>query len=100
MLVVRMAEEAGVSAERLASIARPGSAEADMRLAADYAAAVLAGSFELAELIEAARSRFGEKGLWGLASAVAAGQFYPTLKRGIGAALSCEILPAEFREAA
>ena len=100
MLVVRMAEEAGVSAERLASIARPGSADADMRLAADYAAAVLAGSFELAELIEAARSRFGEKGLWGLASAVAAGQFYPTLKRGIGAALSCEILPAEFREAA
>ena len=41
MLVVRMAEEAGVSAEQLASIARPGPAAADMRLAADYAAAVL-----------------------------------------------------------
>lgn len=100
MLVVRMAEEAGVSAGQLASIARPGPADADMRLAADYATAVLTDSFELAGLIEAARSRFGEKGLWGLASAVTAGQFYPTLKRGVGAASSCEILPAEFREAA
>ena len=78
----------------------PGPADADMRLAADYAAAVLADSFDLADLIEKARERFGEKGLWGLASAVTAGQFYPTLKRGIGAALSCEILPAAFREAA
>lgn len=100
MLVVRMAEDAGVSAQQLASIARPGPADADMRLAADYAAAVLADSFDLAEMIEAVRNRFGEKGLWGLASAVTAGQFYPTLKRGIGAAQSCEILPAEFREAA
>jgi len=66
----------------------------------DYAAAVLANSSELADLIERARGRFGEKGLWGLASAVTAGQFYPTLKRGIGASLSCEILPAPFREAA
>ncbi|MDR9780658.1 hypothetical protein [Rhizobium redzepovicii] len=100
MLVVRMAEEAGVSAQQLASIARPGSADADMRLAADYATAVLANSFDLADMIETARSRFGEKGLWGLASAVAAGQFYPTLKRGVGAALSCDLLPAEFREVA
>jgi hypothetical protein len=100
MLVVRMAEEAGVGAEKLASIARRGPADPDMRLAADYATAVLTDSFELEGLIEAARDRFGEKGLWGLASAVTAGQFYPTLKRGIGAALSCEVLPAEFREAA
>lgn len=100
MLVVRMAEEAGVSAGQLAAIAKRGPADADMRLAADYAAAVLADAPELAGLIDAARSRFGEKGLWGLASAIAAGQFYPTLKRGIGAALSCEILPAEFRDAA
>lgn len=100
MLVVCMAEEAGVSTAQLASIARPGPADADMRLAADYANAVLADLLELAGLIEAVRSRFGERGLWGLASAVTAGQFYPTLKRGIGAALSCEIMPAEFREAA
>lgn len=100
MLVVRMAEEAGVGTAQLASIARPGPADADMRLAADYAKAVLAGSPELQGLIETVRSRFGEKGLWGLACAVTAGQLYPTLKRGIGAALSCERLPAELREAA
>ncbi|MBY4590049.1 MULTISPECIES: hypothetical protein [Rhizobium] len=56
MLVVRMAEEAGVSAQQLASIARPGSADADMRLAADYATAVLANSFDLADMIETAAS--------------------------------------------
>lgn len=100
MLVVRMGEEAGVGAGELASIARRGAADADMRLAADYATAVLADSVELPGLIEAVRDRFGDKGLWGLASAVAAGQFYPTLKRGIGAALSCEVLPLELREAA
>src|SRR5690349_2437908 len=38
MLVVRMAEEAGVGTDALAAIARPGPADADMRLAADYAA--------------------------------------------------------------
>jgi len=100
MLVVRMAEEAGVSAAQLAAVARSGPADPDMRLAADYAAAVLDGSFELAELIDAVRTRFGQSGLWALASAVAAGQFYPSLKRGLGAALSCEVLPAEFWEAA
>lgn len=100
MLVIRMAEEAGVSAAQLATIAHPGPADADMRLAADYATAVLADSLDLAALMEAVEQRFGEKGLWGLASAIAAGQFYPTLKRGIGVGQSCQILPVEFREAA
>lgn len=100
MLVVRMAEEQGVDPARLATIARRGPADPAMRLAADYAAAVTANSPDLAQLCEDVRDRFGEKGLWGLASAIAAGQFFPTLKRGVGAALSCDLLPAEFRETA
>ncbi|WHO77266.1 hypothetical protein [Rhizobium sp. BT03] len=100
MLIVRMAEEAGVRPDALAAIAGSGPADADMRLAADYAMAVITNAAELPALIETARERFGEKGLYGLASAVTAGQFYPTLKRGVGAALSCEILPAEFRATA
>lgn len=100
MLVIRMAEEAGVAPGRLAAIARPGPADPDMRLAADYAAAVLSDSPGRAALAEKVTARFGQKGLWGLAAAIAAGQFFPVLKRGMGAAESCAILPAEFREAA
>jgi hypothetical protein len=99
MLVVRMAEEAGVTASELAAIARPGPARADMRLAADFAEAVLSQSPELGELEAAALSRFGVGGRMGLAAAIATGQFYPLLKRGLGHAQSCAILPAEFREA-
>lgn len=99
MLVVNMAEEAGVTRAQLASIARPGPADHGMRLAADYAAGVLKGSPELESLNDKVVETFGEKGRMGLAAAIASGQFFPIFKRGMGAATSCAILPAEFQDA-
>lgn len=98
MLVVAMAGEQGVDPKRLSSIARPGTDEEEMRFAAAFATAVLQQQPNLVSLLDEARQRFGEKGLWGLSAAVAAGQFYPTLKRGLGETLHCGVLPAEFRE--
>jgi hypothetical protein len=99
MLVVSMAEEAGVTRTQLASIARPGPADPGMRLAADYAAAVLWETPELLSLNEKVCEIFGEKGRMGLAAAIAGGQFFPIFKRGMGAAASCAILPVEFQDA-
>jgi hypothetical protein len=100
MLVIRMAEVAGVSTTELASIARPGPADDAMRLAADFATAVLDQSADLDALAVQVVARFGENGRMGLAAAIASGQFFPLLKRGLGYSTSCALLPAEFRGAA
>lgn len=98
MLVVAMARENGVAPERLSAAARSGTENSDMRFAATFALAVLRQDANLVSLLDEARRRFGEKGLWGLSAAIAAGQYYPTLKRGLGETLQCGVLPAEFRE--
>lgn len=99
-LVIRMAEEAGVSRTALASIARQGDdADPEMRLAANFALAVVTNGADLPALLQAVEARFGRRGRMGLAVAVATAQFYPMVKRGMGHAQGCEMLPPELRPA-
>ncbi|MCY1126749.1 hypothetical protein OU426_07790 [Frigidibacter sp. RF13] len=96
-LVIRMAEEAGVSRAALSAIARKGGlADPDMRLAADFAEAVVTNDAALPDLLEAVEARFGRRGRTGLAVAIATSQFYPMVKRGMGHARDCAMLPPEF----
>ncbi|MEZ5885838.1 MAG: hypothetical protein R3D56_02905 [Paracoccaceae bacterium] len=99
-LVIRMAEEAGVSRAALAAIARKGCpADPDMRLAADFAEAVVTNGAGLPDLLEAVEARFGRRGRTGLSVAIATAHFYPMVKRGMGHARDCDMLPPEFRPA-
>lgn len=88
-LVIAMAEEAGVEPGTI--LAALGEAEGNPRveLVVAYADAVLANAPELPLIVEDVRTAFGTCGLASLASAVVAGQFYPTLKRGMGHAHAC-----------
>lgn len=45
---------------------------------------------DLAEIVAQVRTRFGDRGLAGLAAAIHDGQFYPMLKRATGHAVTCE----------
>lgn len=96
-LVIDMAAEEGVRPESLASILHPGEADPDLRLAADFAQAVLRYAPELPDLAAQVSGRWGERGRIGLAAAIAVGQFFPLFKRGLGHAGSCAILPVAFQ---
>jgi alkylhydroperoxidase family enzyme len=100
-LVIRMAEDEGVPRAALAAIAKPGAkpgqADEDMRLSAEFAYAMLEQRPNLPELSETVTQRFGKEGRIMLTAAVISGQFYPLLKRGLGYAKDCTMLPPEFR---
>lgn len=89
-LAFQMAQEAGVPRVRLQPVVGMGDPDPDIALVIAYADAVLNKSDELTDIIDQIYSRWGEKGLTGLASAIVAGQFYPMLKRGLGHAVACE----------
>lgn len=97
-LVVRMAADAGVSQHQLAAAGRGRGCPPDVLLAANFARAVLGNRDDLDALIDSVRQTFGERGLTGLALAVATAQVYPLLKRGMGHAQECVMLPAALRE--
>jgi hypothetical protein len=88
-LVVNMATEAGVGLDTILAALGKGIATPDVALALRYADAVLDNAPELMEVTEEVRQRFGERTRAGLATAIVAGQFYPTLKRGLGHAHAC-----------
>ncbi len=90
-LAIAMATEAGVDRADLARIltGRRDEAPGEMALAARYADAVLANGGELADLLAECETRWGRRGVAGLAAAVVSGLFYPMLKRGFGHGLEC-----------
>jgi hypothetical protein len=95
-LVVNMALEAGVTPEMLrAIVARDESRlSSDALLGLRLADAVLAHTSTDAAR-EAVLARFGERGLVTLAYAIAATRIYPTMKRTLGHAHTCERLRVE-----
>jgi hypothetical protein len=99
-LAVDMAAEEGVSPDSLAAILAPGPADPDLRLAANFAEAVLGQSPDLAELAKAVTDRWGAQGRTGLAAAIAVGQFFPLFKRALGHAETCAIPSAALRRSA
>jgi hypothetical protein len=98
-LAIAMAVEAGVRRDDLAAML-VGPAEevpADMALAARYAQATIDNAPELAGIIEDCETRWGRRGLAGLAAATVSGLFYPLFKRGLGYGNVCEPVIAELR---
>lgn len=91
-LVIRMAEEAGVpnSTIRALLIGDGSDIPPDIALAARYSRAVLDNALELAEITRECKAHWGERGVAGLAAAVASGVFYPVLKRGLGHGSACD----------
>lgn len=96
-LVIDVAAEEGVRPEDLAAILRPGPSDPDLRLAADFARAVVRQAPELPDLADAVTGRWGERGRMGLAAAIAVGRFFPIFKRGHGHVGSCAVLPEAFQ---
>jgi len=92
-LVVNMAAEAGVAPNVLRAIVARDFAQMtpDAALAVRLADAALAHAPSDDERAEV-RRRFGEKGLVTLAYAIAATRIYPTMKRVLGHAHTCERL--------
>ncbi len=100
-LVTAMGLEAGVPESILRAIleGRPEDLPEACALAYRYAGAMLGSEAVLPELCREIELRFGRRGLWDLACAVAWGQFYPVLKRGLGRAESCSLIdPANLME--
>jgi len=97
-LVIAMAAAAGVAPGDLAKAGRPeAEVEAGMRLAADFAFAVTGQTADLPDRLAEVERVWGRRGRIGLAAAIATAQFYPTLKRSMGHAQSCDVLPEPFR---
>lgn len=91
-LVVNMAREAGVAEATLIAILSADDQVSDtVRLGMDFAAAVIDRSaVELADLKQSVIDQWGRAALIDLSLAVAFGAFFPTLKRGLGHAESCQ----------
>ena len=91
-LVVNMAREAGVAESTLISIlSEDDQVSESVRLGMEFAAAVTDRSaVELAELKQSVIEQWGRAALADLSLAVAFGAFFPTLKRGLGHAESCQ----------
>jgi len=92
-LNVRMAREAGVSAEVIrATIGRGGELPAELELVRQYAIGVATNQLEDG-LLEKVRAQYGQAGLAELGIGIAAARVYPCLKRALGfAGKSCELV--------
>ncbi len=95
-LAMTMAQESGLSPDAILPALGHGEASEDAALAIRFTDAVLDNSADLAETVEEARKRFGDRARIGLAVAVLAGQFYPLLKRGMGHAATCEPIVRDY----
>jgi len=92
-LVYNLAREANVDKDTLRAILLDDQEHFsdDVRLATKFANAVIDQSaLEISELSETIVSRWGKAAQTDMAVAVAFGMFYPTFKRGLGHAQSCE----------
>ena len=91
-LVVAMALEAGVPAATLAALVGGQERLLDepVRLAAQFARAVLAREPEADALREELARRFGVRGIVSLGFAITSARIYPTLKYALGHGASCQ----------
>jgi alkylhydroperoxidase family enzyme len=94
---VRAARKDGVPAEVVAAAARgdPVSLPDDLADVHRFATAVVAASGGEDALRETLRARYGEEGLVELALAVASCRVFPEVKRALGFARSCSLVPLE-----
>ncbi|HEY1632344.1 MAG TPA: hypothetical protein VGF56_13585 [Rhizomicrobium sp.] len=82
--------EAGVKPEILAALLSGQPAGADAQLAFDYARALLTASDTLDALREQVEARWGKRTLIALTYAAMAARNFPTLKRALGHAKTCQ----------
>ena len=94
-LAASLAAGEGMDRTTIAAILRGTVEKEDLRLAADYADAVLSDSPGLGDIVTAVRNRHGENGLAALSIAVVSGGFYPLFKRGLGEGASCRAVLRE-----
>ncbi len=94
---VNMARKAGVPIEqiRAAVEGRPDDLPEELADAYRFAEAVVTMSGSEEELREKIRARYGDEGLIELAYAIACGGVFPTVKRALGYARSCSLVPVE-----
>ena len=90
-LTIEMAIEAGIAHAQLKAIilGDKSAMTPDILLGHNYAHAMIENSASLTGYIRDITIQFGKRGLWDMASAVALGEFFPKLKRGLGEAKSC-----------
>ena len=94
-LAASLAKEEGMGRATIAAILRGTVETEDMRLAVDYADAVLSDAPGLGDIVTAVRSHYGDAGLAALSIAVVSGGFYPLFKRGLGEGASCRAVLRE-----
>ncbi len=94
---VNLARKAGVSREILEAVVRRAPESLPEKLADVYhfAEAATLNSPELDDYRERVRQHYGDNGLVEIALAVAMHRVFPTLKRGLGFARSCSLVPVE-----
>ncbi|MEM7586666.1 MAG: hypothetical protein AAF560_24975 [Acidobacteriota bacterium] len=96
-LNLRMAVEAGVDRELLTTlIDDPTSLPAPLRDVHDHALAVTRGDAIDLERAERLRAAYGNEAFAELAVCITGSSIYPTLKRALATALSCEPLRLDF----
>lgn len=91
-LVLEMAKEAKVAPAQLQAVLTNKTNEmcAETLLGYRYSTAIHHQTPDLQEIIKDIEILYGQRGLWDMALAVAFGQFYPVIKRGLGVAVACE----------
>lgn len=94
---VNLARKAGVSREILEAVVRraPEALPDELADVYHFADAATLNAPELDDFRERVRRHYGDAGLVEIALAVAMHRVYPTLKRGLGFAKSCSLVPVE-----
>jgi alkylhydroperoxidase family enzyme len=103
-ITVNLARQSGVAPALLRAVLLGPASDGDwhelspeMADVARFAEAVVTASPGGDELRETLRHRYGERGLIELAYAIASGRIPPTVKRALGYARSCSVVPVEVR---
>lgn len=94
---VNLARKAGVPRELLEAVVRrnPDGLPDDLADLYHFADATTQNGPQLDEYRERVRGHYGDEGLVEIALAVAMHRVFPTLKRGLGFAKSCSLVPVE-----
>lgn len=94
LLGVKMAREAGVQETTIQGALHGGKGlNPELKEVHDYARAVAVNSSAVADLLPKLEERWGREVLAELALAIVAVATYPTLKRALGHAQSCALIP-------
>jgi hypothetical protein len=91
---VKMAREAGVPDAVIRGALRGGEGlNAEQREIHDYAVAVATNGEMDPELLPRLQARLGREAVAEIALGIVATRLYPTMKRGLGYAKSCSLMP-------